>query len=120
VRDPRVVDGGSPYLYSLNYAAKADAEEWAARTGFELVCIDTKVTGEKSQVPAKTRPCVTGKGPLADYRGWKITDHGENYHPTTGRFSGIRAGVNFDASTLESLEQIIDYRIREYPSSGGA
>lgn len=44
------------------------------------------------------------------YRGWKITDHGEGYHPVTGRWRAERHGVGMGANTEEMLLRMIDNR----------
>jgi len=53
-----------------------------------------------------------------EYRGWIITY--SDSRPKTGRWSGQRFGVQQDASSLDTLKQSIDNRIKQYPSSGGA
>lgn len=60
------------------------------------------------------------KEELPDYRGWKVWDSGEKYHPAGARFGAIRMGVSVGAYTLEQLKKSIDYRIQQYPGSGGA
>jgi len=63
---------------------------------------------------------MTTTFPDEEYRGWTITDRGEDYHPITARFNASRYGVDFQARDLPALKRVIDRRIREYPSSGGA
>lgn len=52
------------------------------------------------------------------YRGWKI-DYSDR-RPDTGKWRAYRAGITFSGSTLASVKDNVDWRIKNYPGSGGA
>jgi len=66
------------------------------------------------------RPGAWAKEELPDYRGWKVWDMGESHHPAGDRFRAMLSGVGASGRTLEQLKKSIDYRIQQYPGSGGA
>ena len=47
------------------------------------------------------------------YHGWRIKDHGANYHPRTGRWRAERFGVGMGSGTAAGLRTMIIQRAND-------
>ena len=53
---------------------------------------------------------------MTTYRGWRIYDNGEHYHPCTGRWCAVKWGVRIGTTTQDGLLRMLEQREKDYPT----
>lgn len=56
------------------------------------------------------------KLPSINYRGWEITYN--PHRPPTGTYRAESFGIGLSAHSLDSIKNVIDLRILDYPDDG--